>query len=432
MRYETALDVQGTRTVFQMSKSPYRDALGRVAGLVGIATDITSRKATEEALAASEAFARSILEASPDCVKTLDLDGRLRTMNGPGMCLLELGAPDDLAGADWPALWAASGVEAEARAAVATARAGRIAHFQGFRPTALGTPRSWDVLVAPVRDAAGTVVQLLVVSRDVTAQHHAALERERLLVEAKSANAAKGQFLASMSHELRTPLNAIAGHVQLVEMGLHGPVTHAQLEALGRVQQAQRHLLGLITDILNHAKLEAGQVEFDVREVPLADVVRDVVPFVEPQLAAKGLVLTLRLPEERGEAALRVWADREKLAQVVLNLLANAVKFTPGLQRDGTPGRISVELAAPEDRPGLAYLRVHDTGIGVPRDLQDRIFEPFVQVRTGYAQATDGTGLGLAISRDFARGMGGDVRVRSTEGEGATFTVSLRRVLADG
>src|SRR5689334_5941002 len=119
-----------------------------------------------------------------------------------------------------------------------------------------------------------------------------------------------------MSHELRTPLNAIQGHVQLVELGLHGPVTPAQREALGRVQRAQRHLLGLITDILNFAKLESGRVEFDVREVDVREVVADMLPMIEPQAAAKGLAL---VADTRLDARLLVWADREKLAQVLLN-----------------------------------------------------------------------------------------------------------------
>jgi signal transduction histidine kinase len=231
-----------------------------------------------------------------------------------------------------------------------------------------------------------------------------------------------------MSHELRTPLNAIQGYVQLLDMGLHGPVTPGQREALGRVARAQTHLLGLINDVLNFTKLEAGRVEFDVRPTRVADVVRDVAPLVEPQLRAKGLAFAVRVPDDgaAGAPAL-VWADREKLGQVLVNLLSNAVKFTPAVQADGTPGRVTVEFTEQAGAPGVAHLRVHDTGIGIPGDKQDAVFDPFVQVSTGLTRTSEGTGLGLAISRDLARGMGGDLDVRSAPDEGSTFTVTLRR-----
>ena len=273
----------------------------------------------------------------------------------------------------------------------------------------------------------------------------AAAEAERARAEAErtraeEANQAKAAFLAVMSHELRTPLNAIGGYAQLLELGIHGPVTDAQRTALGRVQRAQSHLLGLINDVLNYAKLESGRVDYALGVVDVRAVVAEVAPLVEPQLAAKGLTLVVRLPDGPCD----VWADREKLGQVLVNLLSNAVKFTDARHAaTGAPGRVTVDLAT---RPGAAlagrggeggdsgervFLRVSDTGRGIPREKQEAIFEPFVQVRTGYAQATEGTGLGLAISRDLARGMGGDLRVRSAEGDGATFTVALRRATAE-
>jgi len=264
-------------------------------------------------------------------------------------------------------------------------------------------------------------------------------DAERHRADAERANRARAEFLATMSHELRTPLNAIQGYVQLVEQELYGPVTDGQRQALGRVGRAQAHLLGLVTDVLNFTRLEEGRVAFDVREVAVADVVRDVVPLVAPQLAAKGLALDVALPDDAG-APVRVWADREKLGQLLLNLLANAVKFTPATRADGTPGRVGIALAGRAEslggdapgggNPAAAYLRVYDTGIGIPRDQQARIFEPFVQVSTGLTRTAEGTGLGLAISRDLARGMGGDLTAESAPGAGSTFTVTLRGVAA--
>jgi PAS domain S-box-containing protein len=245
---------------------------------------------------------------------------------------------------------------------------------------------------------------------------------------AVEANRAKSQFLANMSHELRTPLNAIAGHVQLMEMGLRGPVSAAQAESLSRVQRAQRHLLALINDVLNYAKIEAGKLSFDVRALELADVVREVVSIIEPQAQARGLRLELSLTTA-ADAPGPVWADHDKLVQTLLNLLSNAIKFTPAQQPTGEPGRIVVELATDPELPALAFLHVHDTGIGIPADRQAAIFDPFVQVRSGLTREHEGAGLGLAISRDLMRGMGGELQLRSVEGQGATFSLALRRVV---
>lgn len=238
--------------------------------------------------------------------------------------------------------------------------------------------------------------------------------------EAEEANRIKGAFLADMSHELRTPLNAISGHVQLIEMGIHGPVTDKQLEALNRVMRAQHHLLGLINDVLNFAKLESGKVAYNVEPVMLKDVICDLNAMIEIQIAAKGLTYEVRLPGNET----RVSADRDKLLQVLLNLLSNAMKFT------ASGGHITVEVVDRADGsyvPGVVFLRITDTGVGIPRDKLESVFEPFVQVSDSSAMRRQGTGLGLAISRDLARGMSGDLRARSALGVGTTFTLSLRR-----
>jgi PAS domain S-box-containing protein len=262
----------------------------------------------------------------------------------------------------------------------------------------------------------------------------AAAEQERAVAEA--ANRAKSEFLANMSHELRTPLNAIGGHVQLVELGIHGPVTPAQADALGRVQNAQHHLLRLINDVLNLARLEAGRVEFDVRETDPAPLLRELANLVEAQVRTKGLVLKLHIPPEAEPPAAsasewHVLADRDKLAQVLLNLLSNAIKFTPPEQPSGARGQITVVLQKPaDDRLARTHLEleVSDSGIGIPPDRMTAVFDPFVQVSAGLARRYEGAGLGLAISRDLARGMGGSLTASSEPGVGSTFTVTLRRV----
>ncbi len=231
------------------------------------------------------------------------------------------------------------------------------------------------------------------------------------------ANEAKGKFLANMSHELRTPLNAIAGHVQLIDMGLHGPVSPDQHNALDRIARAQRHLLALINDILNFTQLEAGHVTYALSAVDVGHTMKDVSAMVEPQMAAAGLSFSSTLANERYV----VMADAEKLRQILINLLGNATKFTP------IGGRVSFGVAPHEADGNLIELRVSDTGIGIPADKLETVFDPFIQLAPLTAPSNHGVGLGLAISRDLARGMGGELAVWSREGLGSTFTLTLRR-----
>jgi light-regulated signal transduction histidine kinase (bacteriophytochrome) len=245
-------------------------------------------------------------------------------------------------------------------------------------------------------------------------------ERERLLDreraardEAERANRAKFDFLAMVSHELRTPLNAIGGYAQMLEMGVRGAVTEPQLRDLQRIQNNQRHLLGLINNILNFAKLDAGQVDFDIVAFDLASALDELESLVLPQLRDKGLSFEVRRPE--GSVGVR--ADPEKTRQIFLNLLSNAIKFTD----EG--GSIVVSV----DRHGDHWsVDVTDTGRGIPGDRLAAIFEPFVQIQRDHdSRPGEGIGLGLAISRDLARKMGGDLVAVSAVGEGSTFTVTL-------
>jgi PAS domain S-box-containing protein len=239
---------------------------------------------------------------------------------------------------------------------------------------------------------------------------------EQAVAAAEDANRAKSDFLAMMSHELRTPLNAIGGYVQLLEMGVHGPITPAQAEALGRVTRSQQHLLRLINDILNLARIESGRIDYDLQTISLNDIVMATLPMIEPQIAARGLRYDVDVP-----LGLKAAADREKLEQILLNLLSNATKFT----HEG--GSLRIEGALAPDREDLVELRVSDTGVGIPADRLELVFEPFMQVESSHAARVEGTGLGLSISRDLARGMGGDLTAESTLGIGSTFTIRLRR-----
>ena len=237
---------------------------------------------------------------------------------------------------------------------------------------------------------------------------------EQARESAEAANRAKSDFLAMMSHELRTPLNAIAGYAQLMQLGVPEPVPAAHRDYLARIQMSQHHLLGVINSVLNVARLEAGVVEYHMHDVPVSTLLDAVEPLIAPQARAKQLRYTC-VPCDR---SLVVRADADKVAQVLLNLISNAVKFTPA------GGEITL-LA--EEQGHRVAIRVRDTGIGVPLDKQRMIFDPFVQVDQSRTRTTDGAGLGLAISRELARGMGGDLECVSEPEAGSTFTLYLQR-----
>ncbi|HLM68544.1 MAG TPA: ATP-binding protein, partial [Longimicrobium sp.] len=277
-----------------------------------------------------------------------------------------------------------------------------------------GQFRPFLTRVVPLRDAGGRVVRWVGTNADVTSEREARAAAERAQAAAEAANRAKGEFLAVMSHELRTPLNAIGGYAELLELGIRGPVTDAQRADLGRIQASQKHLLGLINQVLNYTRVDAGAVRYDVAHVPLADALVAAEALVVPQAHARGLTLTI------GDCppGLVARADPDKLQQVLLNLLTNAVKFTEA------GGELRVACA---EREAQVAISVADTGVGIAAEKLASIFEPFVQVDQGLTRPHEGVGLGLAISRELARGMGGDLTAESAPGVGSTFTLTLPR-----
>ena len=266
----------------------------------------------------------------------------------------------------------------------------------------------------------------LLFAEDLAGRAAVAMDNARLYEEAKQAkeeavaavsraalaDRAKTDFLATMSHELRTPLNAIAGYAELLELGMRGPVTEQQREAIARIRRSEQHLLGIVNDILMFAKTETGRIPLKLENTTVTSVLGSVRFLVEPLLAAN----EIRLTQEGCSEEMSVVADRDRLNQILVNLLSNAVKFSPR----GGEVRILCEV-----KEHLVAINVEDDGHGIAADKLEEIFEPFVQLSSGLTRTAEGSGLGLAISRELARLMGGDVTVRSELGKGSTFTLTL-------
>jgi signal transduction histidine kinase len=242
---------------------------------------------------------------------------------------------------------------------------------------------------------------------------HAALavHKSQLLMQAQSADRAKGRFLATMSHELRTPLTALAGYNELLADQVIGPLTEPQLDILERMRSVTIHLTAMIEEILAFTSLEEGREIVRPTEFLLADLVNAAIAVVQPLADHKGLRLTTTLPRE----PVRMTLDIDKSRQILVNLLGNAVKFTDS-------GTIAVRVGVKGD---AVRFEIRDPGIGIPEEELARLFRPFAQVDTGLTRRHGGTGLGLYISRRLATMLRGHIEVTSQVNVGSTFTVVL-------
>jgi PAS domain S-box-containing protein len=392
---------------------PLAEPDGHRSGVLVFGVDVTEQVHARRALVASEARYRSLAEAVPVQVWTTRPDGHLEFVSEQTAAYLGVSVEEVLATGWTPYIHAEDRVPA--LAAWSHAVTSGLPHQSEFRlrAGASGAYRWHLARAVPERDASGVVVAWAGSNTDVEDERSAR-------AGAEEANRVKSEFLTVMSHELRTPLNAIGGYAELLEMGIRGPVTAEQRTDLERIQRSQRHLLGLINGVLTYAKLDAGTIQYGKEDVSLDDVLLTCEALTVPLVRAKGLELSYSPVEPQ----LMARGDREKVQQIVINLVSNAINFTePG-------GRVTVSC----ERMGTdrVTVRVTDTGRGIAAEQLDRIFHPFVQVNPTLTRTQQGTGLGLAISREFARGMGGALTVESEPDVGSSFTLTLPRDEPDG
>jgi PAS domain S-box-containing protein len=478
---ETPAAPGDTRTWIE-SWYPLRDGAGAVVGINVVAEDVTERRRAEAARATSEARYRALVEAAPLMAWSGDVDGRVDLVNrrwadytgessaaAAGRHWSDAVHPDDQ-----PQVRAlrehavATGEPMELEVRFRRGDGAHRWHLARVVPVVLpagagagGAPGAgvvaWYGAALDIEDRkreagalARTVAELQTANRDLarlTSELQgtnaelatANVEARAARAVAEQASEAKTQFLATMSHELRTPLNAVLGYVDLLGVEeIAGPLTLAQRGYLERVAASARHLLGLINEVLDLAKVEAGRMTVTLHPTAPGPEVRAAAALVRPQADAKHLALVVDAPAGAGapDADFRVLADPDRLRQVLVNLLGNAVKFT------GPGGRVTVRAevgAAGPEAPAtlaggrVARITVEDTGVGIAPDRIESVFEPFVQAEDAgggvpanvYTRRHGGTGLGLAIGRRLARLMGGDLTAESTPGVGSRFTLWL-------
>ncbi|HEX2716567.1 MAG TPA: ATP-binding protein [Gemmatimonadaceae bacterium] len=368
------------------------------------------RSTAAAARALAQQALREIVERLADGIVIVDAEGTIRFVNPAAEQLF--GRPTaELIGEDFghPLVPGASTeIEVVHRAGSTTVAEVRVVEIE------------WDGV--PAR---------LISLRDITDRREAdararELAREQTArLEAEAASQAKSDFLATMSHELRTPLNAILGYAELLDLGISGSLSAQQRQQLRRITVSGKHLLGLVNEVLDLARVEAGRLNVRHEPFDVGRVLEAALVVVAPLAEERGL--TLRAP---GDAArgIRPVGDEDRVRQVVVNLLSNAIKFTePG-------GSVALGVEETDSPDGAAHVRgggswvaisVTDTGIGIAREQLDTIFAPFVQAQGGHTRDHDGSGLGLTISRRLARLMGGDLTVKSAVGKGSTFVLWL-------
>lgn len=373
---------------------PIRNESGRILHWFGTNTDITELRNAEEALRLSEEFSRTLLESSPDCVKALDLEGRLLSINQQGLRMLEIENFDAYYGMKMASLWGEEYHNTVA-AAIEKALSGRIGHFQGVTATARGAMKWWDVLMAPVYGPDDKVERLISVSRDIT--------------KLKELEQQKDDFIGIASHELKTPVTSIKAYTQVLQDRFRKSDDQKSLEMLGKMDAQINKLTNLITDLLDVTKIEQGKLQFKEEHFDFNELVNDVAEEVQRTTKKHHVVLELDKTSD-------IVGDRDRVGQVITNLLTNAIKYSP---------RADKIVIRTEVRQDALIFSVQDFGLGLSKEDRPRVFERFYRVGDPGHETYPGLGLGLFISASIIHRQNGKIWVESEKGKGSTFYFSL-------
>lgn len=419
----------GERVWLTWANKPILNEAGQLIEILSVGTDITELKQAEEALRENELKFRQIVENANDIIYMLTPEGTFSYVSPNWAAMLGYN-PDDVMGKHFaPGIHPSDRQKCLKKFQQLVEDNRSIAGLE-YRVHHQDGSWRWHISnLSTVQDNDGQVLYCVGITRDVTERKQAEAELQQAKETAEVANRAKSEFLANMSHELRTPLNGILGYTQILQQSKHLSVTEAQ--GLDTIQQCGEHLLTLINDVLDLSKIEARRMEIHPSEFHLSNFLRAIADLFHLRAQQKGIAF-LYEPLTALPTTLR--GDEQRLRQVLLNLLGNAIKFT-----DSGGVALKIGCLAPLDIPGedqsastscLLRFQVEDTGIGIaPEDLDD-IFQPFQQVGD-HRRMTEGTGLGLAISRRLVNLMGGELKVDSTVGQGSTFWFELDFPIVD-
>ena len=414
----TYIRQDGSRFPAVVSVTALRDAQDAIIGYLLIGTDNTARKQVEEErmkldqrLRDQQFYTRSLIESNIDAIMTTDPQGIITDINKQMEALTGC-TRDELIGAPFKNFFT-DPEAAEASITLALSE-GNVTNYELTARARGGMETVVSYNVTTFYDRDRKLQGVFAAARDVTERKRLDQVLQEKNLELENANQAKDRFLASMSHELRTPLNAIIGFTGTLLMKLPGPLTEEQNKQLKTVQGSGRHLLSLINDLLDLAKIESGKVALSPELISCRSLLDEVAAALRPTAEAKGLAFELVLPSPE----LQVHTDRRALSQILINLTNNAIKFTE-------KGRIRLDVAPRENDRRILEFRVADTGIGIRAEDQAKLFEAFSQLNATASRRYEGTGLGLHLSQKLAVLMSGSIHFQSRFGEGSSFWLSL-------